>query len=434
MKKESVRVQSHNVRQGRRCNLGRYAKQLVLITFVTFAINARAQTLNDYLQQAAQNNPGLKASYAEYEAALQRIAQARGLPNPTFRVSAFGEMVETRVGQQMASLSIEQDFPWFGTLKARGDEAALMAEASLKRFQEARNELFYRVKSAYYPIYEVDQLVKLQTENLSILETYKSLSTVRFQNGKAPMVDVVRINIVIDQIQTQIRILEGKRGALETTFNALLNREDEEPIVVPDTVMMPEVSPEIWEDSLQNNPRLSAKERMTEAATARELIARKESMPAIGLGFSYIAINRRPDMDFQGNGKDAYMPMFSVSLPIYRKKYRSAISEAQFTQAYYKSSKEDEMNKLKGDFAMAKFEIENGKEQYRMFHHHIDLTQQAIRLLLSAVENSGQDFEEVLRMQQELLTYQSERVKVVAATWIAVAKLEYLTASSIAFN
>lgn len=402
--------------------------RLIVIGFALFSLEGNAQTLDDYLELAARNNPGLKASFSEYEASLRLIARTRGLDDPTLRLSAFGEMVETRVGQQSAALSIEQEFPWFGTLKARGDVAALMAEARLKRFIDARNELLYEVKAAYYPIYEEAQLIRLTKDNIRILETYKSLATVRFQNGKSPMVDVIRIDIAIDQAKAQIRILEAKKRSLEATFNALITRDTGSPVVIADTLIIPDLSGVIVQDSLQSNPRLAAQEKMMEASRLQQLVARKESMPVIGLGFSYIAIDKRPNMEFPGNGKDAYMPMISVSLPIYRKKYRSAVQEAELMTSYYSSLRADELNKLIGEFANSRYEIESGAEQFRMLHHHIALTKQAIRLLITGVENSGGSFEEVLGMHQTLLMHESERVKVVTRVLTALARMEYLAA------
>lgn len=392
---------------------------------------SRAQTLDDYLRLAAQNNPGLKAMYSEYEASVQRIAQAKGWSDPMLSVSAFGEMVETRLGAQSATFSIEQQFPWFGTLKAKGDAAALAAEAGLKRFQDARNELFYQVKSAYYPIYEAARLIALNKDNLEILRTYKSLATVRFSNGKGPMVDVIRIDIMIDQLTSEINTLERQRGAQESVFNALLNRDSDQPIVVPDTLELPQVSVDTWQDSLVNNPRLVIKEKLTDAAEASERVARKEGMPMLGLGFNYIIIDPMPGMDHPENGRDAYMPMFSVSLPLYRKKYKAAVKEAELMQAYYRSAREEELNTLTGELATVRAALENAREQFESLNHHAMLTRQAIRLLLAAVETSEQNYEEVLRMQQELLMHESERIKVITAAWLAVAKLEYLTAGEI---
>lgn len=411
--------------------VGNLLTVIIALAIVLPVACAHAQTIDDYLQQAAQNNPGLKAMYAEYEAAVQRIAQAKGWSDPMLSVSAFGEMVETRLGGQSATFSIEQQFPWFGTLKAKGDESALMAEAGLKRFHDARNELYYKVKSAYYPIVETAQRIDLNLDNLDILNIYKSLATARFSNGEGTMVDVLRIEIMIDQLSAEIKILERQRQSLESVFNALLNSESDQPVVVPDTLFLPQVSVEHWEDSLINNPRVTAQEKLLEAAQTRQKVARKEGMPMLGLGFNYVVIDPMPGMDQPENGRDAYMPMFSVSLPVYRKKYKAAEKEAELMQSYYRSSRQEELNNLRGEFAIARSTVENAREQHESLHHHVMLTNQTIRLLLTAVENSEQSYAEILRMQQELIMHESDRLKIVAEAWQALAKLEYLAAREI---
>ena len=82
---------------------------------------------------------------------MQRVDQVNTLSDPTISVSAFGQMIETRTGPQKAIFIINQMFPWFGTLKAKGDASALMAEAELQSYLDARNRLYFRVSAAYNP-------------------------------------------------------------------------------------------------------------------------------------------------------------------------------------------------------------------------------------------------------------------------------------------
>jgi outer membrane protein TolC len=113
---------------------------IIVLAFAFLAsINNDAQTLDDYLAIAEKNNPQLKAKLQEFEAAIQRVPQVSSLPDPSLNVSAFGQMVETRVGQQMARFSLSQMFPWFGTLAAQKDAAALAAEAQYAAYLDARN-------------------------------------------------------------------------------------------------------------------------------------------------------------------------------------------------------------------------------------------------------------------------------------------------------
>ncbi|MCB0506540.1 MAG: TolC family protein, partial [Cyclobacteriaceae bacterium] len=171
-------------------------KKYIIITVITlgFSILANAQSLDEYFKIAAENNPGLQAKYKSFEAAMERVAQVSSLPDPNLSFGYFISPVETRVGPQRARFSLTQMFPWFGTLKAQEDVATLMAEAKYQEFLDVRNKLFYQVAAAYYPLFELKRLVEIENENISILTSYKDIASVKFQNGKGAMVDVLRVD------------------------------------------------------------------------------------------------------------------------------------------------------------------------------------------------------------------------------------------------
>jgi hypothetical protein len=97
------------------------------------------QSLNEYLQTAAENNPELKASFNEYKAALEKVPQV-SLPDPELNMGIFIKPMERFMGNQLADVTIMQMFPWFGMLKTRKDEAAKMAMAQYEVFREARKK------------------------------------------------------------------------------------------------------------------------------------------------------------------------------------------------------------------------------------------------------------------------------------------------------
>ena len=100
---------------------------------------------------------------------MKRSAQVRGLPDPSLTVGYFISPVETRIGPQRARFSLVQMFPWFGTLGAQAEATDLLAEARYQAFLEARNELVYKVRMAYYPLHELDRAVELERADLEIL-------------------------------------------------------------------------------------------------------------------------------------------------------------------------------------------------------------------------------------------------------------------------
>jgi len=141
---------------------------LLLISFSGFSQESN-EILNGYLKIAAENNPGLKARYAEFETAMQRVAQVNSFADPTLSFGYFISPVETRVGPQRAKIGLSQMFPWFGTLAAKGEMAALSAQATYQQFLHSKNELYFKVSAAWYPLYEVKRIILLQKENKEIL-------------------------------------------------------------------------------------------------------------------------------------------------------------------------------------------------------------------------------------------------------------------------
>jgi outer membrane protein TolC len=408
---------------------------IVILVFLGTSVS-QAQVLDDYFKIAAENNPGLQAKYREFEAAIQKVEQVNTLPDPNFSFGYFISPVETRVGPQKARFSLTQMFPWFGTLRAQGNAAALMAEAKYQAFLDARNRLYYQVAAAYYPLYELNQWKEIERENIEILESYKTITNKKFENGVGTMVDFLRVDIMLKDATTNLSILNDKEAPLLTRFNKLLNREEDALVTVEDSLVAQALPDNFRKDSLlTNNPVLEELDLKIASSEASEEVAYKQGLPKFGLGLDYVLVGERTDLASdmaapQGNGKNAMMPMVSVSIPIFRSKYKAAVKEAQLMQESYSLQKKDFANTLTSNYEMAWFEIQQQQELIELYDQQIQESNQALNLLFTAYSNSGNEFEEVLRMQQQLLKY--EKMKATAATQyqIALAKLNYLTAKT----
>ncbi|MEP6260959.1 MAG: TolC family protein [Gillisia sp.] len=404
---------------------------LCLGCFVFFLGSIRqplqAQDLDTYLQMAAENNPTLKASYAEFEAAMQRAPQVASLPDPTLTVSAFGRMIETRLGAQEARFNLMQMFPWFGTLKAKEDAANLMAEASFQNYLNLRNQVFFDVKQVYAELYALEKTIQLKKENLSILESYRELALSRFRSGGSPMVNVVKVDIQKDAAITEIELLEEKRKPLETRFNLMLRRDKKEAVIIQDTIIAENALAFIDADEdFDRHPRLTGLEKQKEAYEIQDIIAQKEGNPMIGLGVDYSIISKRTDANPEMNGQDAVMPMVSVTLPIFRKKITAARKEAQLMGESIVEQQEAQRNELQNEYEAAIYELNSARKLLDLYNRQIESSGQANKLLISGYSNSITDFDEVLQMNQDVLMYQTQRIEAIKNGLIARSKLEYL--------
>lgn len=394
----------------------------ILIATLLFSSLSFAQTLDDYFKIAAENNPGLQAMHKEYEAALQKVPQVSTLPDPTFSLG---------YGPQQAKFSLTQMFPWFGTLKAQGNVAALMAEAKFQNFIDARNRLYFQVASAYYPLYELKDFVRIEQENISILESYKTIANQKFKNGTGTMVDVLRVDIMLKDAQTNLSILRDKEKPLLTTLNKLLNRSENEPVQISDMLKSVILLDNYRKDSLiVANPKLKALDLKLQASQAAEIVAQKQGLPKLGIGLDYVLVGERTDISMPDNGKNVLMPMVSISIPIFRAKYNASVKESQLMQESYTLQKQEVTNTLFSEYEMVLFQVQQQLQLISLYQQQIQTSQQSLNLLFTSYGNSGKEFEEVLRMQQQLLKYQKMSATALVQYHIAVEKINYITSKS----
>lgn len=406
-------------------------KKFILIIFIAlgFQFSGNAQTLEDYFQIAAENNPGLLAKYKNFEAAMQRVTHVSTLPDPNLSFGYFISPVQTRVGPQQVRFSLTQMFPWFGTLSAQEDAATLMAEAKYQEFLDARNKLYYQVAASYYPLYELEKLISIEEENQRILSSYKEIATVQFQNDKGSMVDVLRVDIMLKDATTELSILNQKKKPLAARFNKLLNRDENDTIEIIDTLHLKETIQEFSKDSLLvANPLLEELNLKIQASQAQKRAAIKQGLPKFGVGLDYVIVGERTDRVIADNGKDVFMPMATMSLPIFRGKYQATKKEAELMQESYTLQKENLSNQLTSSYEMILFEIQKQIELIELYDAQIEESRQSLKLLYSAYGNSGKDFEEVLRMQQQTLKYQRIKVTALSTYYIALSEMDYIIA------
>lgn len=401
--------------------------KIMLLLLPLLGLGGHAQSLNDYLEIAAENNPNVRSAYTEFEAAMQKAPQVSSLPDPSLTMSAFGRMIETRVGAQEARFSLMQMFPWFGTLQAKEDASVLMAEASFQQYLNLRKNLFFDIKSVYAELYALQETLELKNKNLEILNSYRELALSRFKSGNAPMVNVVKVDIQLSAAQTEIELLQEQIRPLQAKFNLLLNRENSASIKVADTLKLGGIIVlQNTEDLFKEHPSVIGFEKQRKSYEIQEVVAEREGMPMIGLGVDYSIISERTDANPEMNGQDAIMPMLTVTLPIFKKKYKAARKEAELMARNAELQQEVQVNILQYAYENTVYELQKAEKLITLYTRQITSSDQANKLLISGFSSSITDFEEVLQMNQDILLYRTQAIEALKNGLIAEARLEYL--------
>lgn len=394
-----------------------------LIVFLGL-LNSSAQDLEEFLMEAANKNFALKSAYIDFEIELQKVAKAKDLPDPTLNFGYFIQPVETRLGPQLAKFSLKQQIPWFGTLAKEENLLIHNAEVKFEIFNTKKIKLFLMIKKAYYPMLEIrDQMILLK-DYIRVLEEDKQLATSFYENGKASQVDILFVDSKLIETRARFNRLKDELHILKIEFNALLNRDLYQGINLLDSLDIN--TDKIEFNSLDNHPVIKTFNEHILASEAEIQYAKKTGKPSLMFGVDYTVtgeLNQSLDPD---NGRDAILPTVQLSIPLFSKKVKADIKIAELKKSQYIILKEDELDKLKAEWALELIHLNSDRRDLMTYDQQILYNQRMIKLLYIEYQNSKLDFDRILKQKQHVLDLQKARLKVIKNLKITEAKLEYL--------
>tara|TARA_R110000744_G_scaffold332627_1_gene438045 strand:- start:716 stop:1981 length:1266 start_codon:yes stop_codon:yes gene_type:complete len=402
---------------------------LSLVVLFTTSIFSQ-ENLNNYLEIAANNNPALKAKFNDYMAAMEKVPQVGTLPDPTFAFGYFIQPVETRVGPQRATFNLAQSFPWFGLLSAQEDVATELAKAKYEDFENTKSNIFFEVKTAYYNYYFIEKAIEITKENIEILEVFKRLSLVKIEAGTASIVDELRVELELNDLENQLALFLDTKDALQVKFNNLLDIDDSSEIIVPEVLWQEEIPLDqlsMLDEIYASNHQIKSIEHKLNAFLNQEIVAKKEGLPKFTVGVNYTIVGDNPMSTASDNGKDVFLfPSVGVKIPLYRKKYKALIKEAQYRQEAEISRKEDKKNTLSSVYENTYKDFSDGNRRIALNLRQSEIAKKVLDILIVSYSTNSKDFEEVLRIERQLLKYKLEHQKALTDKNAAAAFMDYL--------
>ncbi|MEN8789763.1 MAG: TolC family protein [Flavobacteriaceae bacterium] len=398
-------------------------RTIICLLFVTAF--AKAQQLQTYIDEAHANNPNIQAYELRYNIAEEKVSEANWIPNTEFRAGYFVSEPETRTGAQIARFTARQMLPWFGTVSTREKYAAAMAETDYVDYVIAKRKLTLAVAQSYYNLYGLQAEQEVLDENIQLLETYEELALTSVEVDNASAVDVLRLQIRQNELQQQKEVLQEQFLAEQAVFNTLLNRDTGISVDVVSTMVLPELDP-VMVDSLKLNPELLRFDKMYESVAQAELLNQKERAPLLGVGLDYIAVQERPDMIFSDNGKDIFMTMVSLSIPIFNNRYDSRTKQNELRKQEIEFQKLERLNVLDSTFAKAVSKRNEARIAFITQAKNLRQAKDAEQILLKNYETGTIDFNDVLDIQELQLKFQINQIQSVQLYYLQSAVINYL--------
>jgi outer membrane protein TolC len=403
-------------------------KSVLIAGFLVFTINViNGQSLDAFVQEAFENNPEIQKFELQYNIATEKVNEVDAVPNTEFGVGYFVSEPETRTGAQNLRLSIRQMLPWFGNITARENYVSSLADAKYEDIVIAKRKLMASVSQSYYNLYANKAKQAVFAKNIKLLDTYETLALTSVEVGKASAVDVLRLQMRQNEMQQLLAILKQQFLAEQTTFNKLLNRDKAISVNVIDELMMPSEDFDINSDNLALHPELLKYDKLYYSIEQSELLNQKESSPMIGFGLDYIAVSERPNMNFSDNGKDVLMPMVTMTVPIFNKKYKSQTKQNELQQQEIIAQKQERSNSLETLLEKAVNDRISARISYITQAKNLKQAKNAEDILIKSYETGTINFKDVLDIQELQLKFQINQIESVKTYYVQTTIINYLT-------
>ncbi len=382
-------------------------KKITLIIFQILLFSGlfaqQTDSLAKYINFGLKNNPQVLVAFNNYKAAYEKIDYIKGLPDPTISAGVFISSVETRQGPQLAKISITQMFPWFGTLSYRGKQAAAFANAQYNFYVDKANAIAFNISKKYYQLYFLKKKIQIIKTQILLYKKLENDALVKFQTSNGTSVDVLVFQMAKDELKIQLENTLDKLAEKQKVFNILLTKNKNEDVYVPDTLMFSPVVKRNIDTVILNNPTIVANNYLLESFYNKYKADKLSTYPKIGIGLDYAVIGKDPSLPT--SGRDAIMPMFTISIPIYGKKNKALNKSNKFLIQKSLDTKISAVDKLSSQLVTWQKNYDVANREYKLYGELIAKAEQSLQILYASYATSESDYDQIIFIENTILKY-----------------------------
>ncbi len=318
-----------------------------------------------YIRRALAENRTVQAAYHNVQSLKYRIPQVTTLDDPVasntiFPIPAVGPQYSL-MGYNPYNLTLAQQFPWFGTLRLRGEVAERDVQVALAELAAAQLDAVAAVKRAYFDLYVSQKTGEVLVENRKILEDFRTLAKSRLGTGGTQQ-DVLRAEVLLSELDREEATIQQGIATARASLARLLHVSPETDLVaLPELprAAVPAEMERLYQLAVAARPELQGRL----AAVARDEkaveLARKRFYPNVTLGLTYMDMEKtNAETPLTASGMPNIGFFVGFNLPIYRAKYRAGVCEAEErTKAdakLYEAQRDETFGEIKDFMVQAK--------------------------------------------------------------------------------
>ena len=262
--------------------------------------SAPTETLREAMAKAYNTNPDIAGERANVRVADENvpIARAAGLPgldsnagyNENLYDSDASALGSPRTGSAGVSLSV----PVFsgGAVRNSVRAAETRVEASRAGLRSAEGDLFRNVVSVYMDVLRDEAIVRLNQQNVRVLDVNLQATRDRFEVGDLTRTDVAQSEARLAISQSQLRGAEAQLISSRENYIRVVGSAPGVLAPPPPLPNLPQSPDEAVRVALAENPDLDTAAKLRDASAYDVNVARAGRLPRVSVGVSGDYYNR----------------------------------------------------------------------------------------------------------------------------------------------
>jgi len=379
---------------------------LIIIFCFSIACKIHAQSVESFIEMAYEHNPGLEAMRLQYASAKEKAGQVADYPDPTVSLGLGVLPIETRLGAQRLKIGVTQMIPWKGLLAAKQEMVASQAEIYANIDQVKAIDIGFEIRSAYSKLVFLKDKEEVIESKLELLDVLEDLAKSAVRSGKGKLSNVLLIQRSREGLESDLGILQKQKERPTININRWAGRVLSEPIEVVSDLSLLKTEEELLQFANSDHPQYQILENQIKASQKAIELTSFESKPKIGVGLDYAFIDGRKDVSgLAGNGRDVLMPMGSISIPLHTDRYTAKRQEEKLKQEAIQSTMQDIQEMYAAEIAAAYSQSELSLLEIERVEGLKSITRETLDLMRTEYASEGTRFEELLRLEMELIDY-----------------------------
>lgn len=378
----------------------------------------QAQSLQEWIALGLANSPSTASQKARITAAEKAYESAFEWPETTLGLSGIEWMPNDWSPYFRPTISLSQEIPWFKTKSIKQASARASLDLEKANASLVRIELVRQISNQYIELQYLNQQQDLVVNHQEKLQGIYENLLFKLEAGQASAWEVLLLENEMEDIKAQLQKIDFQRKAQESAFFLLVDSPRQELQLDSLRFTPAKISHEIG-----HHPALEELDAQQAELESSQQELQLDYAPKLSVGIHYEAAM---PVEPTYLTHDMFTPQIGLRFPLLANRKKAKESRIAAQKESLKMESQARQNELNRELLQTQSSLYELETDWHTAQKNIENTEEAIYLLWSEFEAHKINYQEVARIQTQLLEKKQSQLAILKSYEQLKANLQYL--------